>query len=176
MPIHASNVTKWTLRLCALLLVAACSQSALETYGCACESRTYAQEEIEGYRAGAARNDLKALAEMQEYHMWRSEEHQPGSREYKLEAAAEEGFRQRRIALRDPEAIKDEVDRLLYDEAFEEISQSQRLANLKRAHALSEYLVGDGQQMLDFKNDGRPWIATRDYISRELAKIAKTAS
>ncbi|WP_150122874.1 hypothetical protein [Porphyrobacter sp. LM 6] len=148
----------------------------METYGCACASRSYTKEEIEGYRAGAARNDLNALAEMQEYHVWRAQEHDPDSQEYKLEKAAEEGFRQRRIALRDPEAIDDEVSRLLYEEAFDELSQSQRLINLKRAKALSVYLVGDGLRMSDYKNDDRPWIATRDYISRELGKIADTAS
>lgn len=172
MPIHASKVTKWTLRLSALLLLAACSQSVLETYGCACVSRTYTKEEIEGYRTGAARNDLKALAEMQEYHMWRSQDHHPNSEKYKRETAAEEGFRQRRIALRDPEAIDEEVNRLLYDAAFEDMPKSAQLANLQRAQVLSKHLVGDGLEMLDYGDDDRQLISTRDYIDRELNALS----
>lgn len=171
MPIHASKVTKWSLRLSVLLLLAACSQSMLETYGCPCAERTYTKEEIAGYRGGAARGDLNAMAEMQEYHGWRAGEYDPGSPEYAQEAAMGESFRQRRIALRDPEAIRDEVIGLLIDSASDELPKSTQMENLQRAQVLSEFLTGDGLVMPDLKRDDRRDILTRDYISRELAAL-----
>jgi hypothetical protein len=61
------------LALALPLFLLACSQVGYETYGCACASRTYSTTEIAEYRRDAAEGDQKAIAEMQEYHMWRKE-------------------------------------------------------------------------------------------------------
>lgn len=170
MNIEIGCKTKLAIRSSLYLLIAACTQSALESYGCACESRTYSIDEIAGYRADAARGDVKALAEMQEYYMWRKGEHQLSSAEYKREERMEESFRQRRLIASDPGAIEGEVNRLVYEATFEDdLSDQQRRANLMKARGYAGRLR-QPLTMRDYNDDARPTIMVLDYIERELSK------
>jgi hypothetical protein len=133
MPIQQTPLLKHALRLSAYLLVIACSQSTLEKYGCACASRTYTTEEIAQYKAGAARNDLKALAEMEEYHMWRGSELADGSEAKKKEEKLQRAFRVRRLTLNDPKALEDEVQHLAMGSHWREIHPDDREKALVKA-------------------------------------------
>ena len=159
------------LRFGACLLIAACSQSALETYGCACASRTYTQEEIAGYRAGAARGDHKALAEMQEYHMWRQQDQPADSAEYQHEKELERSFFERRIELNDPEALEEKIGMLLQEAWFEKsLTEEQRRSKLLKAR---EYAARAPQPltMFDYRDDDRAEITVHRYIERELRML-----
>jgi hypothetical protein len=70
---HVSFRKRLPLTLALPLFVLACSQVGYESYGCTCASRTYSTTEIEEYRRDAAKGDQKAIAEMQEYYMWRED-------------------------------------------------------------------------------------------------------
>lgn len=148
MPVRKKS--RWVLRACAYLLIAACSQPMLETYGCACASRTYTKEEIDGYRAGAARNDPAALAQMAEYYLvWRASDHPVGSAELGREQAIGEAFRQRALAAHEPRTVNDEVEQLLFEAADDHATPGQQLSLLKRAQAQLPYLHGDGLVWVD---------------------------
>ncbi len=163
-----SKVFKFALRLSAYLLIAACTQSALETYGCACASRTYTVEEIAGYRAGAVKNDLKALAEMEEYHMWRGSEWADGSVSKKREEQLERSYRVRRLALNDPVALEDEIDHLISGAIYwRETDTKDRERALLKARDYAKRLPKEVWES-DIWDPKRRKIEAVKYIDREL--------
>lgn len=167
-----SNTLKLVVRLSAYLLIAACTQSALETYGCACASRSYTAEEISAYRAGAAKNDLKALAEMEEYYMWRRMEHDEGSAEYRKEAKLERSYRARRLALNDPKAIEIELDDLIWKAVRRNSDTKVR----ERALVEAGRLAAKHQPTLfltDVQDPQRKQIDAMKFIERELELVRK---
>lgn len=170
-----SNFVSFRLlaRLSAYLLVASCTQSALETYGCACASRTYTTEEIAGYRAGAAKNDLKALAEMEEYHMWRGGEQLDGSVEKKQEEKKERAYRVRRLALNDPAALEDEIGHLISGGTYwAETETKDRERALLKAKDYAKRLPKEMWQT-DVWDPKRRDMKLLEYIDRELGYVRK---
>lgn len=166
--------TRNSLRLIVYLFIAGCSQSAFETYGCACASRTYTTEEIADYRAGAARGDINALAEMQEYHIWRMDAQPVNSDKYRREEKLQRAYFERRIRLHDPKALDDEVHRLVYDAWFEQsLTNKQRREQLleARGHALR---LARPMTMPDFRDENRDDIPVLRYIDRELKRLDGT--
>jgi len=169
MPIYASPMKLLGIRVAACLLVVGCSQSLLETYGCACDSRTYTAEEIADYRSAAARDDLVGLAQMEEYHWWRSQE---GSLDFRREDRMRQHYRNRRLALRDPDALEEEVEDLIYRAAFDEDSESEQLTLLMHAKFYNEQIPG-GATSIDLKDPRRRDIAASRYLDREIAHLER---
>lgn len=158
---------KIVLRLSIYTLLLACSQPMVESYGCSCANRTYTLSEIKAYRTGAARNEPKALAEMQQYYEWRSWAYKDGSPEHLHEAKIARSFFERRLAINDQEALSQEVGGLLYDTAFEDMSHTLREQKLRRARLYASKQRGD-VTTIDLWDDERNMIDTLTYIDREL--------
>jgi hypothetical protein len=164
---------KLVLRVSAYLMIAACSQSVLETYGCACASRSYTKEEIAGYRSAAAKNDLKALAEMEEYYMWRGGELPDNSTQKKKEQKLERSYRLRRLDLNDPVALEDELDHLISGGTYwAETNTKDRERALLKAKDYATRLSNDTWTH-DIWDPKRPQIKSLKYIERELSYVRK---
>jgi hypothetical protein len=155
------------LRLFALVAITACSEAAIESYGCACAGRSYTASELAEYRAGAQKNDLEALAQMEEYHRLRSWEHAEGSEKYKVEAKIERSYRDRRLALNDPDAIADEVYTFIAQSKREETPSKERIENLKQAQGFTKRRAPK-IMVSDVWDPDRKSIRALDYIDREL--------
>ncbi|MFT4027055.1 MAG: hypothetical protein QM676_09680 [Novosphingobium sp.] len=154
------------------LLIAACSQSALETYGCACESRSYTAEEIAGYRAGAARNDLRSLREMQEYYQWRRDDQPLGSQPYKENERLVQEYLNRRLALFDPGAMQGEFERYMLRSLDDGLAPQERIDLLKRAR---DVVVRSPRKLItdDLGLPGTQSIEAVAYADREIAKVKR---
>lgn len=158
------------LRVAACLLLVGASQPALESYGCACASRTYTAEEVAAYRAGAARGDLADLAQMEEYYMWRSGEHEEGSAAFRREDRRRQYYRDQRLALRDTDALREEANNLMYDAAFRNISPAERLAALRKARGYVRQLPRV-PMTTDLRDPRRRDINAVRYLDREIALL-----
>lgn len=163
-----SVTLRLSARLFAYLLIASCTQSALETYGCACASRTYTTEEIAGYRALAEKNDVKALAQMEEYHSWRGSDYAEGSAGRQREDNLERSFRVRRLALNDPIALEDEIDHLITGAIYwRETDTIDRQRALLKAKDYAKRLPMQIRE-IDIWDPKRREIEAVKYIDREL--------
>ena len=166
--------SRWVLRAGAYLLLAACSQPMLETYGCACASRTYTKEEIDGYRAGATRDDPAALAQMEEYYsVWRASNHPQGSAAERREKAIGAVFRQKALAVHEPGIVGEEVARLLMDASDHHLAPEQQLSLLQQAQVQLPYLRDPYLVWPDLKDPKRREMPTKDYIAREIATLQR---
>lgn len=154
---------KWVVRGSVYLLLAACSQPLLETYGCACAGRSYTADEIASYRTGAARNDLASLAEMQAYHGWRKLEHSSDSEAYAAEEHLEQNYFSKRLALNDPAAIENEVGRLWHEVVFDDVERP--IEQLRRAQSLLARYSGR-MALFDFRT--RQDVSAADLLNNEL--------
>jgi hypothetical protein len=168
--VFASRRKLVALRVAVCLLLVAASQSALETYGCACASRTYTAEEIATYRAGAAKGDLADLAQMEEYYSWRSWEHDEGSLAFRREDRRRQYFRDRRLALRDPIALHEEANNLMSDAAFNGLSRTERLTALRQARAYIRQLPRV-PLTTDRRDPLRRDIDAIRYLDREIGRL-----
>jgi hypothetical protein len=147
-------------------LLVACSQPLLETYGCACAGRSYSAEELASYRDGAAKGDLTALAEMQEYHMWRSDEFRD-TPAYTRERRQMQFYLDRRVALRDPDAIEEKVNDLITASLSSHITAKARLNLLQQARSTA-LLHADGFSTTDIRSKPREEIDVVRYLDREI--------
>jgi hypothetical protein len=166
----SSGVFRIIARASVYLLLAACTQSAFEKYGCACDSRTYTVDEIAEYRAGAAKNDLEALAQMEEYHRWRTHGVSEGSPKYQEEEAKERSYYLRRLALNDPEVLRNEAAELSWTASASEMSTKDREQALLKA---MDFALRDSGEMVlvdEFDPERKEVNAIR-YLARELRLV-----
>ena len=170
MPLLLSRKELMAGRMAVCLLVVGCSQSALETYGCACASRTYTAEELAGYRAGAARGELPALEEMEEYYHWRAAEHDRETPDYVREDRQRRHYRALRIARKDPDVLTEEADSLMMAAAFDDLPRDRQLASLRRAR---DYIrqIPHPTRVIDLKDPARQYIDPVRYLDREIAAL-----
>ncbi len=156
----------------AVLFIVSCAQPGIETYGCACDSRTYTQVELSGYRAGALRGDLKSLKEMQEYYAWRGDEQKPGDPGYLVNMQTSRMFFERRLAELDPEAIGQFVDEVT---CYRDHKHPDQLAltEMKRAYRLVSQLK---RKIIatDCDDDQRREIEASTYLRREIGALEVT--
>lgn len=169
------------IRVGALLLVAACSQSALETYGCACEGRAYTKDEIARYRAAAAMGDLKGLAEMEEYYGWRASLYLEGTPDYEAQMQLVQHYRDALISRDDQRALREQVDILLWDAEQDKARPADRLKLLQEARTYtvrlhSPYAVFDWENEKRGLDDEHNMIDARAYIDREIAALKRGAA
>ena len=143
----------------------------LESYGCACAHREYTVEEIEGYRKGAQRNDLKALAQMEEYYQWREWEHEEGTDAFKREKSARLRYRAKRLTLNDPEALDSEMGNLIHQAFFSDgLSKDQRIAALHKARVYALRLP-EVPTVIDLADQDRKSINAIVLIDRTLERM-----
>lgn len=158
------------LRIAACLFLVGASQPALETYGCACASRTYTTEEVAGYRAGAANGDLSALAEMEEYYGWRADEHDRGTEAFRQEDRRRRYYRGLRLAHRDPDALQEEANNLMSDAAFGNLTITEKLAALRKAQGYVRQLP-QVPMTTDRRDPRRRDINAGRYLDREIGRL-----
>lgn len=144
----------WRVAIC--VVVVACSQPLLETYGCACASRSYTQEELAEYRSLAERNDPRGLEEMEEYHSWRSGEYPTDSDEYRRETRIIRGYFKRRLATGDRDAVDEEIWNFYFRGMDEDLSLQARVEAIRAAKALVEQYPEYNQTLIDISDEGRP--------------------
>lgn len=151
--------------------VLACSQPMLESYGCACMSRTYTTQEIAEYRALAARNDIEGLWEMRTYYQWRAWEHPTGDPDYVREMAESDAYLNRLIELGDVRAIKTRLESLYWDLNEE----GAPLADRKRAYADAVSLLDEHRQIAtthtDIHDPDRPVVSMRTALDSSLEAL-----
>jgi hypothetical protein len=162
-------------RLAVLLLVAACGQQVFETYGCACESRTYTKEEIAQYRADAARGDLEALAEMEEYYRWRAEDYGIGRSAQLENDRIRQKFHDERIARNDPKALEKDINDLIFEVELSLESRSEKLTALRQARQYA-LRMPEIPSIIDLQDDDRKDIDAVFYIDREIAALERASS
>jgi hypothetical protein len=164
-------------RLALALLVVGCTNVVGETYGCACASRVYSIEEIAKYREDAKLGDLKAIAEMREYYStWKADDaRQKGDEKSAIRFdSIGKSYYARLLKARDPEAMEERMDELVYRAAFDAKTSNDALDALKEAKIWASLLPKNLITTdLEYDVPGRRQMNAREYINREIARHDK---
>jgi hypothetical protein len=107
---------------------------------------------------------------MEEYYMWRANEHHWGSPAYHEEDRRRQYYREQRLAHRDPKVLKEEAELLMGDAAFEQISVAGKLATLRQARRYIA-LMPRSPMTIDLKDPKRRQMDAMEYLDREIARL-----